>query len=57
MAAPEGGGIATGVGERHGFDATIGVGAGTHTIYVYAIDTDETDNNNPLIGTTTVTIT
>ncbi|MCD7817321.1 MAG: GBS Bsp-like repeat-containing protein, partial [Bacteroides sp.] len=45
------------VGAYHGFSATISVKeTGTQDVYVYAINSDGGNDNNPLLGSETVTI-
>jgi hypothetical protein len=44
-----------GAGPNHGYDLTVPVAAGNHTVHVYAINLG-TGTANPLIGTRTVTV-
>ena len=46
---------AYGVGGNHGFDFSIPVGWGNHSIAVYAIDVGDAGPGNPLLGTGAVT--
>ncbi|NKY22518.1 hypothetical protein [Cellulomonas denverensis] len=47
-------GAAYGRGSAHGFDATIGMAAGSHQVCVYAIDAN--GGTNPLLGCSTVAV-
>jgi hypothetical protein len=49
-------GVARGDVGAHGFDTTIGLGRGTHTLYAYAINAPGTTGHNPLLGTRDVYI-
>ncbi len=45
-----------GYGAAHGYDAVIGVGAGTHEVCAYAINVGPYGGTNPVIGCRTVTV-
>lgn len=56
VSRPDVGNVVPGYGNAHGFDLSVGAGAGRHEMCVYAINVGPFGTTNPLLGCRTITV-